>query len=536
MSGSQKKTIEPSDEVLRPPLKISGLEAAHKSDERLQASARKSNTKNQGFAEHSLVGIYIVQDGIVSFVNPKALEIFGYSRGDILEMPLPAIIIADDCRSAERNFDALLSGNEAVTHFIVRGKRKDGAIIEIEIEGTKTEINGRPAVIGTFIDSTELKRIEAEIRKDYNLESLSSFAGGVAREFNDILTAIMGNLALAKMYAKPGYEVYDVLTEAEKASLRARDLTSQLLSFAAGGVQLKKVVFIGELLRDIIRFSITPNEISCELTVPDSLWTVEVDESQIGQVISTLIRYLHKPTLQNSRIRISADNLTLTRSSGLPLMEGSYVMTAIKGSGNGISDAELQTLFEPFSSKDRKGSGLEVASALVIAQKHNGHITAENMADGDIMFRLFLPASQERPSLTSGSFAGRSSRKGRVLVMDDEEIVRVVIERLLLQCGFETVLVKDGNEMLRLYKEAKEASVPYDAVILDLIIQNGMGGQEAMKSLIEYDPDVKVIVSSGYSNNPVMANYRDYGFSGFLPKPYKLDELKRAMCNIVGDR
>lgn len=377
---------------------------------------------------------------------------------------------------------------------------------------------------------------EAEIQKMQNLESLSSFASGIAHEYNNILTAIIGNLALAKMYAKPGYEVYDVLIEAEKASLRAKDLTSQLLSFAAGGIQVKKVVFIRELLHDLVRLSMGSRKISCEVTVPDNLWTVEVDESQVSQAIVTLVRYAEQATLQDGRIKISAENMNVTRSSALPLKEGRYVMIAIEGQGKGIPEPEQQTFVDPFSSAVEKGTGLEFASAFAIVQKHNGHITAESHAGTGTIFRLFLPAMHEKPQFATESFAVHPARKGKILVMDDEEIVRVVVERLLLQCGFEAELTRDGAEMLRLYREAKEAGRPFDAVILDLIIQNGMGGQEAMKNLIAYDPDVRVIVSSGFSNNPIMANFKNYGFSCFLPKPYKLDELKRVMKDIIKNK
>ncbi|MDP2158567.1 MAG: PAS domain S-box protein, partial [Nitrospirota bacterium] len=486
--------------------------------------------------EHSLVGIYIFQDGIFPYVNPKAVEVFGYSQEEMAAMPLSAFIVEDDCGIAERNIQGLLSGEMSVTHSFLRGKRKDGTIIEIETEGTKTEINGKPAIIGTFLDISGRRRMETEIRKMQKLESLSSFAGGIAHEYNNILTAIIGNLALAKMYAKPGYEVYDVLLEAEKASLRAKDLTSQLLSFATGGIQVKKVVFIQELLKDIVRLSVNYRNIFCELALPDNLWTVEVDEGQISQAIDTLLRYGQQATPLDGKIIISAENMNINRSSALPLREGRYVMIEIKDQGSGISEVELQTLFDPFSSGDKKGSGMEFASAFAIVQKHNGHITAESHFGIGTTFRLFLPAMQEKPQLTTESFTVNSQRKGKILVMDDEEIVRSVVERLLLQCGFEAALAKDGAEMLRLYREAKEAGRPFDAVILDLIIQNGMGGQEAMENLIGYDPDVRVIVSSGFSNNPIMANFRDYGFSGFLPKPYKLDELKRVMKDILTNK
>jgi len=514
---------------------IAGIEVVRDLTPRRKAeeALRLAEEKFRGLVEHSLVGIYIFQDGRFPYVNPQAAAAFGYSQEEIAAMPLSALIVEEDRGAVDQNIHRLFSGEASITHSFVRCKRKDGTIIEIESKGTKTEINGKPAIIGTFLDISEHKKMEAEIQKMQKLESLSSFAGGIAHEYNNILTAIIGNLALAKMYAKPGYEVYDVLIEAEKASLRAKDLTSQLLSFATGGIQIRKVVFIQELLQDLVRLSSDSRDISCELTVPDNLWTVEVDEGQVSQAIDTLVRYARQATSQDGKIKISAENMNISRASALPLREGRYIMITIEDQGTGIPEPELQTLFDPFSSGDKKGGGLEFASAFAIVQKHHGHITAESHFGEGSTFRLYLPALQEKPQITTESFAVNSGRKGRILVMDDEEIVRVVVERLLLQCGFEAELSKDGAEMLRLYREAKDAGRPFDAVILDLIIQNGMGGQEAMKNLTEYDPDVRVIVSSGFSNNPIMANFRDYGFSGFLPKPYKLDELKRVMKEII---
>lgn len=541
--GAPEKGIM-SVEITSSPLKdnqgniIAGIEVVRDLTPRRKAeeALRLAEEKFRSLVENSLVGIYIFQDGMFPYVNPKAADVFGYAQEEIAAMPLSAFIVEEDRGTAERNIQSLLSEEVSVTHSFLRAKRKDGTIIEIEAEGTKTEINGRPAIIGTFLDITGRRSMEAEIRKMQKLESLSSFAGGIAHEYNNILTAIIGNLALAKMYAKPGYEVYDVLIEAEKASLRAKDLTWQLLSFATGGIQIMKVVFIQELLQDLVGLSVNSRNIFCELAVPDNLWTVEVDEGQVSQAIDTLLRYAQQATPQDGKIKISAENMNISRSSALPLREGRYVMIAIEDQGNGISEVELQSLFDPFSSGDKKRSGLEFASAFAIVQKHHGHITAESHFGMGTTFRLFLPATQEKPQLTTESFAVHSDRRGKILVMDDEEIIRVVVERLLLQCGFEAELAKDGTEMLRLYREAKEAGRPFDAVILDLIIQNGMGGQEAMEHLIGYDPDVRVIVSSGFSNNPIMANFRDYGFSGFLPKPYKLDELKRVMKDILSNK
>ncbi|MBI5849409.1 MAG: PAS domain S-box protein [Nitrospirae bacterium] len=533
MNRRPKKESESADEILKLRGRVAELEATLLNDERIQAARQKAEEKFRSLVEHSLVGIYIFQDGTFLYVNPKAADVFGYTQEEIAVRPLSALIVEEDLGTAEQNIETLLSGEAAMIHSFLKGRRKDGVIIELEIEGTKTEIEGKPAIIGTFLDITMRGSMEAEIRNIQKLESLSAFAGDIAHEYNNILTAIIGNLALAKMYAKPGYEVHDVLIEAEKASLRAKDLTSQLLSFATGGIQLKKVVVLQELLRDLVRLSADSRNASCELTLPDNIWNVEIDEGQIGQAIDTLIRYARQATPLDGSILISAENLNISTSSALPLREGRYVVITIQDQGSGISEVELLTLFDPFCIGNKKGSGLELASAYAAVQKHHGHIAAESHFGIGTTFRLFLPAMLEEQRFMTEPFAAHPGRKGKVLVMDDEEIVRVVVERLLLQCGFEAELTKDGVEMLRLYRKAKEAGRPFEAVILDLVIQNGMGGREAMKNLLQYDPAARVIVSSGYSNDPIMANFRDYGFSGFLPKPYKLDELRRAMKDIV---
>lgn len=517
---------------------IAGIEVVRDltSRRKTEEALHHAEQKFRSLVEHSLVGIFIFQDGMFPYVNPKAAEVFGYTQEEISAIPLSGFIVEEDIGIAEQNIQRLLSGEVSVTHSFLRGRRKDGTIIEIETGGTKTEIDGKPAIIGTFLDITGRRKMEEEVRKTQKLESLSAFAGDIAHEYNNILTAIIGNLALAKMYAKPGYEVHDVLIEAEKASLRAKDLTAQLLSFAAGGIHYMRIISVEELLRDLVRLSAGPRNISCKLTVPDNLWSVEIDEDQVGQAIDTLIRYARQTTPEDGKIQISAENLIISKSSALPLKEGRYVMITIEDQGTGLSEVELKTLFDPFRMGNKEGGSLEFASAFAIVQKHHGHITAESHFGMGTTFCIFLPAIQEQQKLATEAFAVHSSKKGRVLVMDDEEIVRVVVERLLLQCGFEAELTKDGVEMLGHYRKAKESGRPFEAVILDLVIQNGMGGREAMKHLLQYDPEVRVIVSSGYSNDPIMANFKEYGFSGFLPKPYKLDELKRAMKEVVSSK
>lgn len=514
---------------------IAGIEVVRNitSRKKTEEDLRRAEEQFRTLVEEALVGIYIYQDGFFPYVNSKAAEIFGYSQKEISSKPLDALIAADSLPSSKENIRKLLGGEATSVHNFVSAVRKDGAIIEIETQSLRTEYKDKPAIMGTFIDVTERKKMETATRTLQRLESLSAFASGIALEYNNILTAIIGNLALAKMYAKPGYEVYDVLTEAEKASIRAKDLTSQLLSFSEGGSPVKKIVYLQELVKDLLSLAGDSKAMNVEKSLPDNLWPVEVDESQIGQAINSLLINARDATPEGGTVRISSGNVALASSTALPLSQGRYVMLVIEDQGESMSEKEIQTIFDPFLTGQKKVGSLGLANAYTIVRKHNGIITADASPGGGTMYRVYLPAAEEKSLAPSGSFVISQSRRGRILVMDDEEIVRIVVSRLLQQCGYETELAKDGVEMLKLYREAKEAGKNFEAVILDLIIQEGMGGQEAIKHLLAYDPNVKVIVSSGYSHNPIMTNFREYGFAGFLPKPYKLDELRRVMSEVT---
>ncbi len=527
-------------EITASPLKdesgkiIAGIEVVRDLTQRRKAEEdlRNAEQKFRNLVERSLFGIFIYQDGFFPYVNPKGAELLGYAQDEISRVPLTAIISEEDLGIVQEHLSDLLSGRVTTTHSVLRARKKDGTFFEIESQGSRTDYNGSPAIMGTFLDITERRKMEAENLHYQKFESLGAFASNIALEYNNILTAIIGNLALAKMYAKPGYEVYDVLLEAEKASLRAKDLTAQLLSFSEGTAPVKKTLYLQELLTDIISISADPRLASSRISSSPALWPIEADESQLGQAIHTLLLSAQEVSPAGASLEVSIENVQMSPSSPLPLAQGDYVMLTIQDQGGSISDEELRTMFDPFHATEGKGRGLGLASAYAVVRKHGGLLTANANRNIGTMYRIYLPAVREVVPAASTPKATSQMRRGRVLVMDDEEIVRAVVSRLLQQCGYESETSRDGTEMLRLYRENREAGKKFDLVILDLIIQEGMGGQEAIKHLLAYDPSAKVIVSSGYSHNPLMTNFREFGFTGFLPKPYKLDELKRVLTEV----
>ncbi|MBW1796120.1 MAG: response regulator [Deltaproteobacteria bacterium] len=387
-------------------------------------------------------------------------------------------------------------------------------------------------IIAIIRNITERKRMQGELLRVQKLESISILAGGIAHDFNNILTAILGNISLAKMYANPEDKICEKLTEAEKASVRAKDLTQQLLTFSKGGQPIVKTAHVTRLLKDTTSFALTGSNVRCEFFMSEDLWPVEMDEGQMSQVINNLVINAVKSMPKGGTIKVWAENATVgterTKQS-LPLEGENYVKISIQDQGIGIPKEHLRKIFDPYFTTRKKGSGLGLAISYSIVQKHHGYITAESELGVGTTFHIFLPASEKEVITETHAKEIVRGEKGRVLIMDDEEIVRDVASGMLEHIGYEVEVAKDGAEAIALYEQAQESQVPFDVVILDLTVPGGMGGKETIEKLIELDPQAKAIVSSGYSTDPVMSDFREYGFSSVVSKPYKIEELREAL-------
>jgi CheY-like chemotaxis protein len=361
------------------------------------------------------------------------------------------------------------------------------------------------------------------------LESIGILAGGIAHDFNNILTAILGNLSLAKLDVAPGDTTWTRLVEAEKAAIRAQSLTRQLLTFSKGGAPVRQASAIGQLIEESANFAIRGTTIKCRIAIAPDLHPVDIDPGQIGQVINNIVLNASQAMPDGGINSVDARNVAAGDVPERNLPPGDYAMITIKDQGAGIPRENIPKIFNPFFTTKTKGTGLGLATAYSIVKRHDGAISVDSALGRGTTVSIFLPGSRlevpEIPSVRTPPCEG----KGRILVMDDEEMVRDVAASLLESMGYLAHAVKDGSEAIDAYLRAMKEGMPFDAAILDLTVPGAMGGKECVRRLLDIDADAKVIVSSGYSQDPILSMYRDYGFSGVIAKPYQMGELGQAI-------
>ncbi len=478
-------------------------------------------------------------DGRVMLVNRVGESLTGWRLDDAVGCPIDVVFTILD----EKTHKIL---SNPVAHILEAGGQPMVANPAILVSADETQrliafsvaaiFDRESKIIGgvlVFSDITEKRRMQEELIKVEKLESIGVLAGGIAHDFNNILTAIIGNVALTKSYAEPGSNVFAKMSEIERAAFRARDLTQQLLTFSKGGKPVKKTISLNRIFYDLAMFALGGSNVGLKYTPPPELWPVEADESQISQVINNLVINAVQAMPDGGIIQGALRNITLSASSPLPLADGRYVEMTLQDCGSGISKKNLRRIFDPFFTTKKTGSGLGLSTAYSIIEKHHGYIAVESHVGRGTLFTVYLPASDkqivDQPEL--GTEMARGT--GKILIMDDEEIILDVVAAILDKAGYSVALARDGREMLAIYEKAQRNGEAFDVVILDLTIPGGMGGKEAIEHLLRLDPQAKALVSSGYSNDPVMADFSSFGFRGAVAKPYKIEELCKAVSDIL---
>jgi two-component system, cell cycle sensor histidine kinase and response regulator CckA len=472
----------------------------------------------------------VTATGRIVYANPVAVTLVGVTEETLLATAVEDIFEGND---RERVKDLLASqksfndSNPQNLPFTIRGRQVLLKFLPVSGDA--------PTFVIILNDITEQRRMEIQLQRAQKLEAVGKLAGGIAHDFNNILTAIMGNISLAKIYASPDDKAYPKLDAAEQAAFRAKGLTQQLLPFSKCGTPVKKNIDLKPILREICDTIYRDCNVSCDLEITDDLWPVEADGQQIRLVFKNLVSNAVRTNRSASEVMARASNILIDSNRFFPFQAGKYVTVSIHDQGEGLSEESISDIFDPYFTNGETQNGLELVTAYSIVKKHGGEIAVESEEGMGTIFHVYLPATEKKTNQAKTLVFKPAGLKGKVLVMDDEEIIREVVGALLKHLGYSVGYARDGLETLQAYQEAKAAGEPFDTILMDLTIVDGMGGRETIERLLQLDPGVKAIVSSGYSTDPIMSRFRDYGFVAALEKPYKLNELNAVLDDVLSE-
>ena len=481
----------------------------------------ESRRNFHAIVEKSSEGILVVdRDALIVYANPEAARLMGHA------------VDALECT----RFDYTLKVGRPLE--IIFDTETEAPVIT-EAVVAHTEWNAQPAYLVSLRDITARKAMEKNMLRSENLAAVEVLAGGIAHDFNNLLSGIIGNLSFAKNEKTNRSDIEGVLAEAERAALRAKTLTQQLLTFSKGGNPLRKTASVTEVARETAGFSLAGSKNKLEFSTDEDVWPAYVDLGQISQVIENLVINADQAMAGSGRVRVHVANYDCRNDGdtrGNALETGRYVRIEVADEGPGIPEDLLNRIFEPYFTTKNEGSGLGLAICYSIVSKHGGHIAVQSREGEGTTFDVYLPASDAPLSAGVAETLPTVQGDGHVLVMDDEDFIRSLLGKMLTALGYTVAFAADGEEALSLYGEAMRGPRPFDVVLLDLTVPGGMGGEETLRELRRMDPNVCAVVSSGYSDAPVVSAYAKYGFRGGIAKPYDMGELSRVLSKVIGRR
>jgi len=515
---------------------------------RVEEAVRESERRYREMAELLPETIFECDEtGKLTFVNGQYYAKFGYSpeefdRGlNIFQMLIP-----DDRERAQDAVRQILTGVRR-SGAEYTGLRKNGEAFPILVNSSPLEYQGHYiGMRGFAIDISEHKRMAAERLKVQKLESIGILAGGIAHDFNNLLAAILGYIDLVRLNLPPEQKNDQDLERARNACLQASELTKRLITFSKGGEPLCQEISLVGLIKGTCDQTLRDSSVQYRMTFVERLWPVFADIGQLKQVVHHLVLNAREAMPDGGRIVISAENVVVDERTDLPLKRGAYVKWSMRDSGQGISRENLTRIFDPyFTTKDRgseKGMGLGLAICYSVVKRHNGLILATSEPGVGSTFSVYLPAVVSAGIIPERfDFAQQESpvavavSAGRILLMDDEELIRDLMCAMLGAFGYHVEMAKNGDEAVDLYRKALAAGQPFAATILDLEIPGGLGGEFAIRQLLELDSGIKAIVASGYSNDPILKDYQRYGFKGAIAKPFTMEDLGKILEEVIGN-
>ncbi|HEX2967311.1 MAG TPA: ATP-binding protein, partial [Syntrophorhabdaceae bacterium] len=499
---------------------------------KVEESLRETNARLQDLSEASFEAIIFIENDTIVDANGTFYDLFGFDGGEVIGEPVLSIIAPNMRKEGRRIVEAA----DDSTYELV-GVKKNGTHFPMEVHPREIYARGRNLKIAVIRDISERKHMEEEVLKSKNLQSIATLAGGIAHDFNNLLMAIVGNLSLAKMNVPPDAKISEFLSEAERIVFMGKSLTQQLLTFSRAGDPVRKTVHLGPLLREVTEKVVKGSSVRPRYFLSSDLSPVEIDEERMRQAIENIVLNAKDAMSSGGTLVISCENVSVTPQDKLPLIKENHVKISVRDEGVGIPEENLSKIFDPyFTTKalgSQKGVGLGLSICYSIIRSHNGYIQVDSSPGAGAVFQIYLPAGKKENSEQSVEDKPERHNKGRVLIMDDEEMILKIARELLTLMGYEVTTTQNGEETIRFYRQAMELKKPFDAVILDLAIPGGMGGKEVIQELITMDRNVKAIISSGYLNDPVVKEFENYGFSSMLTKPYEASELDDKLQSII---
>lgn len=486
------------------------------------------------------VGIaWVDKNGNIGYANQYFIQRFGYALKEIptaddwYQLAYPDPYYRETLVSQwEADLERFVANGTPVPPREARVTCRGGSVCSTIVNTVIT----RGRIVAIFTDITEHENLQREILKVQKLESLGVLAGGIAHDFNNILTGIMGNISFARLFLDGSHRSAKILKEAENACGRATDLAYQLLTFAKGSQPIKKILSVGKLLQDSASLVLRGANVSSSIELPDDLKAIDADEGQLSQAFNNIIINAVQAMPGGGTITLRGENAMLDESNSFSLDSGDYVRLTFSDTGCGISEEDQKRIFDPYFTTKSGGSGLGLASVHSIVAKHGGHISVTSRPNLGTTFTILLQASHYQaiePTNETVPAPAAALIGSRLLLMDDEEMIRSLASEILGELGYQVQTCLNGEQAIARYTQALETGEPFDAVIMDLTIPGSMGGKEAANEILKLDPKAKLVVSSGYSNDPVMADYAAYGFSAMIIKPYNVNGLALLLSELL---
>jgi PAS domain S-box-containing protein len=471
--------------------------------------------------------------------NPAAERLFQYSATEVVDKPITSIISPPKHQSTFTKISKKFklpsdSDGMAAKTIELYGYKKDGTEFPVEVSFSAFKKGDQWHTVGIIRDISLRKKMEKEVLRANKFESLGVLSSGIAHDFNNLLTAIIGNINLVSRLSGTPPDSRGLLKNAEKAAHRAKALTQQLLTFSKEGMPIRKTTSVEGLLRDSVEYALHGSPVSSSFDIAADLLLVDIDAGQIGQVIQNIVTNGRQAIRGSGAIHINCRNVEAEQTEALPAhLKGHYIEIAIRDSGHGISQRDQKKIFEPYFTTKDHGSGLGLTIAHSIIQRHDGYITVDSEEDRGSTFTVYLPASVDQHLPQKKEKRRGKSRSFKILVVDNEEMLLNIAGRMLVHLGHECVCAKTAREALDIYKHLWKTGTPVDGVIVDLTLPGGMGGKETAGALFDINSEARIIVASGYSNDPVMVDFDEYGFCAAIAKPFDMDELAEVIEEVL---